>query len=223
MNSTQTASIWAVIRKEITGIQLLWRAVDLMYFQAPRSHSAASLEVSAPFLYRLVQTAFMESLLMRMSRLMDPATSGKGAGGQHNLSLARLIEFEATLTKEVDSLRQLWDASGLRSVRNKYMSHNDLERSTEQDHTISVPLTSPDIEVMRTLTSKLREFRRSAHHQLNGTAYLDRTVSTRVDRDVDGLHRVLTAGRCYYDLLPEHPWLQAALGAFAAKEAANRT
>ena len=73
-----TPDIWAVISKEITGIQLLWEAVEQMYFKAPPARGIAALESETPLLFRLMQTVLMESLLMRMSRLMDPAASGRG-------------------------------------------------------------------------------------------------------------------------------------------------
>lgn len=206
-----TSDIWAVISKEITGIQLLWEAVEQMYFKAQPAQGIAALERDTPLLFRLMQTAMMESLLTRMSRLMDPAVSGRGAGEKPNVGLARLAEADASLVGEVGSVRSVWDASALRLIRDKYLSHNDLARATTQAHTLNIPLSSPDIDAMRALTSALRDFRRDVHQKLNGSVYLDQSVSAQMVCEIDALNRSLIAGDCFYKLLPDHACLQDAL------------
>ena len=71
--------LWNIVKKEITGIQLLWETVNGLYFQ-PRGKGLATLGQEVPTLFRLTQTVLMESLQMRVSRLMDPANSGSGSG-----------------------------------------------------------------------------------------------------------------------------------------------
>lgn len=208
------SDIWAVISKEITGIQLLWEAVNGMYFKADSRPGIEALADDVPTLYRLMQTAMMESLLMRMSRLMDPAQTGR----LQNLSLKQLTQTDQNLAPEEGFLRQVWDQSNLKEVRNKYLSHNDLDRSTTQDHTLNIPLTPQDMEAMRSLASGLRTFRRNVHQKLSGAAYLDEPVSLQVSREVDGLNRSLVAGDCFYKLLPDHACLQEALAAMEGGE-----
>lgn len=216
-----TSDIWAVISKEITGIQLLWTAVEQLYFKGASDRGIASLEQETPVLYRLMQTALMESLLMRMSRLMDPSASGRGAGAQPNLSLARLMDVDTSLASEIGRVRLAWDASGLRSIRDKYMSHNDLARATTQEHTLNIPSSSLDIDAMRALAQGLREFRRGVHQMVNGVAYLDEAVSTQLEREADVLNRSLVAGGCFYQLLPDHACLQEALAEVESKQEPN--
>ena len=201
---------WLRIKQEITGIQLLWEAVEQMFFRQPLQRGIAQMGADSPLLYSLTQTAMMESLLMRMSRLMDPVASGKG-GLQLNLSLALLVEKEAKLNSEFCDLRQIWEVSGLKTVRNKYLSHNDLGRATTQAHSVSIPLSNADMVAMESLATALRKFRRVASQELNCSAYLDESISLQVSRDIDVLNRSLLAGECFYKLLPDHAFLQDAL------------
>lgn len=82
--------LWGVLKKEITGVQMLWEVVEHVYFE-PQGKGFATLESDVPLLSRLAQTVLMESLLMRLSRLMDPANSDR-KGDKPNLSLKRLLE-----------------------------------------------------------------------------------------------------------------------------------
>ena len=69
--------LWSLITKEITGIQVVWEVANSLYFQ-PHSEGWSRLGQDAPLLFGLTQTVYVESLLMRVARLMDPASSGKG-------------------------------------------------------------------------------------------------------------------------------------------------
>ena len=128
---------------------------------------------------------------------------------------------DESLANDVGSVRSVWDASALRLTRDKYLSHNDLERATTQDHTLNIPLSSPDIEAMRALTSALRDFRRDVHQKLNGVAYLDQSVSAQMVCEIDALNRSLIAGDCFYKLLPDHACLQEALAVVEADGTPN--
>lgn len=186
--------LWSTLSKEITGIQLLWETVEGLYFKA-QGPGLAVLAQDAPSLYRFMQTALMESLLMRMSRLMDPASSGRGKGERGNLSLKRLAEACGDTAADVQAVWSIWDASNLKHVRDKYLSHNDLARSLNEDHTLNVPLDEADIAAMRQLASGLREFRRKIHCKLHaGAPYLDGCLSLQVQREVEVLDRSLQIG-----------------------------
>lgn len=211
---------WSRIKQEITGIQLLWEAVEQMYLKQPLHNGVEHLAADTPLLYRLIHTAMMESLLMRMSRLMDPAATGN----HQNLSLARLAEkmfercncggnqSESEKAKSLDGeLRKQWDDSGLKIIRDKYLSHNDLARSIVGEHKLTIPLSSEDVEVMQTLATALREFRRAVGQEILGVSYLDESVSLQVCREIGVLNRSLLAGECFYKLLPDHVFLQDAL------------
>jgi len=208
-NTTQptAAELWVVLKKEITGIQLLWETVNSLYFQ-PQGKDWQALTADAPLLVHLTQTALMESLLMRVSRMMDPAATG----GLANLSLKQLVAADASIGTDEQALRAIWDGSGLVDVRNKYLSHNDLHRSLNADHTLNIPLVSADIEALRKLAEGLRVFRRSVHPKIaTGNAYIDEGLNVHIQHEVDVLGKSLLGGKLFFCLLPEHPELQHAL------------
>ena len=201
------SNIWAVISKEITGIQLLWEAVEQMYFKAQPAQGIAALERDTPLLFRLMQTAMMESLLMRMSRLMDPAATGT----KPNLSLKQLTSTDPELGPVVSGVCEAWDASTLKDIRNKYLSHNDLARSLTEKHTLAIPLSMGDVEAMRGLAAALRSLRRVVSQDVSGAPYLDGALDSQMSHEIDVLGRTIVAGSCFYRLLPEHGFLQEAL------------
>ena len=185
--------LWDVINGEITGIQLLWEAVDCLYFKSP-DKGFATLETDTPLLFGLTQTAMMESLLMRIARLMDPAISGKGQGSRPNLSLSQLVSLCPALAPQERSVRKLWDDSSLKRIRDKYLSHNDLAEIQKAGHKLSIPLQTEDIEALRALASDLRALRRSAPHQLNNGAYLDESLDLQIQREIGTLGNLLQGG-----------------------------
>lgn len=199
--------LWPRIKQEITGIQLLLDAVEHMYFRSPRQRGMEQLAADTPLLYGLMQTAMMESLLMRMARLMDPASTGK----RQNLSLARLGDGTPKLDADVCELRQQWDASGLKIIRDKYLSHNDLARAGTEPHSLNIPLSAADVSAMKSLADGLRTFRRAANLKIGGADYVDGLLDLNVQREIDLLSRSLLAGEAFYELLPEHACLQEAL------------
>lgn len=211
--SPTAAELWAVIKKEITGIQLLWETVNGLYFQ-PQGEGWRALQADAPLFVHLTQTALMESLLMRVSRLMDPAATGKLT----NLSLKQLVAADASLDPDEKALRTIWESSGLVEVRNKYLSHNDLNRSMASDHTLNIPLESADIEALGHLAEGLRTLRRNVNPKLSAGAYVDQPLDLQVSREVEVLEKTLLSGKRFFELLPEHSVLQQALAALEAQQ-----
>ncbi len=207
------AELWAIIKKEITGIQLLWEAVNGLYFQ-PHGEGWRALQADTPLLVDLTQTAMMESLLMRVSRLMDPAATGKLT----NLSLKQLLNAAPNIVADEIAIRAVWESSGLVEVRNKYLSHNDLSRLTDTDHTLNIPLESTDIEALRQLTEGLRTLRRNVNPKLDGVPYVDHGLDDKVRREIEVLGKTLLGGNRFFELLPEHPALQQALAALETQQ-----
>lgn len=204
-----TLTLWDLLKKEVIGIELLWETVERLYFGAS-SQGIATLAEDVPLLYRLTQTAMMESLLMRMSRLMDPAASGRG-GEKTNLSLKRLAEACSDTADDIQVVRNIWDASNLKHVRDKYLSHNDLARSLSESHTLNIPLDETDVAAMRELAFGLRELRQKVHGSLNpGVAYLHESVELHVQHETETLNRTLLGSELFFKLLPEHEVLQRA-------------
>lgn len=211
MATTQTApptavELWTVIKKEITGIQVLWETVNGLYFQ-PVGKNWQALQTVVPLLTHLTQTALVESLLMRISRLMDPVATGN----KTNLSLKQLVTVAVNIDAEERAIRALWDGSGLVDVRNKYLSHSDLSRSMVADHSLNIPLESADIEALRQLAEGLRTLRRDVNPKLGGDAYVDHGLDSQVRRETETLGNVLLGGNLFFQLLPDHEYLQQAL------------
>jgi len=205
---TDAIALWDILKREITGIQLLWETVESLYFKAA-GRGLATLAQDVPLFYRLAQTALMESLLMRTSRLMDPAVSGRGQGARNNLSLNRLTDVCGETATDVAAVRVVWDGSNLKNVRDKYLSHNDLARLLSEPHALNVPLDESDVKAMRELVAGLREFRRTVHSKLcMGVSFSDEGSSLQVRHEVDVLDRSLLAGELFFKLLPEHEALQ---------------
>lgn len=209
--------LWVVIKKEITGIQLLWETLSGLYFQ-PQGKEWQALTADTPLLVHWMQTALMESLLMRVSRMMDPAETGRGNGAKPNLSLKQLVVAEASIDVDEKKLRAIWDGSGLKTVRDKYLSHNDLHRSLNEEHTLNIPLESADIQALRQLAEGLRTLRRNINPKLGGGAYVDQRLDAQSRRDVDALGKSLLGGRLFFELLPKHAALQQALAQVEAQQ-----
>lgn len=219
--------IWTVIKKEITGIQLLWETVNGLYFQ-PQGTEWRTLEADVPLLFHLTQTALMESLLMRVSRMLDPAATGK----LKNLSLKQLVAADANIDADEKAIRAIWDSSGLAGIRNKYLSHNDLERSLTEKHTLmteehalmtkghalNIPLSFENINALKALAEGLRELRRNVTQKLSQCAYVDQLLDAQSLRDIEVLGKSLLGGRLFFELLPDQPVLQQAFSSAEARQ-----
>jgi len=212
-----TVELWTFIKKEITGIQMLWEVVNSLYFQ-PKGKVWQAFACDAPLFVHLTQTAMMESLLMRVSRLLDPAATGRGQSQMTNLSLKSLVEAEPRIAADEQAIRTIWDVSGLVAVRNKYLSHNDLTRSVTADHTLNIPLESKDIEALQELAIGLRKLRRDVNSKLGAGTYLDQGLDAQSQYAVEVLCKTLQGGKLFFELLPDQPVLQQALVSVEAQQ-----
>lgn len=201
--------LWGLIKKEITGIQLVWEMVNRLYFQ-PLGKGWSSQGQDAPLLFGLTQTVYIESLLMRVARLMDPASSGNGSGQKHNLSLKRLMALAPSIGEEEKAVRNIWDGSALKNVRNKYLSHNDLNRLLVEEHTLNIPLETADIKALRQLVDGLLESLQTINSKLTGASYVHEGLSIQVKFEVNQLENTLLGGHLFFSLLPEYECLQQA-------------
>lgn len=184
--------LWPRIKQELAGIQLMWGSLDGLFFSANDKPGLSWLHAEVALLSGLMQTSMMESLLMRIARLMDPAASGKGHRGGENLSLRALAKAHPSLIDQVKTLTSIWDDSNLKRLRDKYLSHNDLQRSHFEQPTINMPMTAADVAGLSGLVDSLLEFRKAANHVTVGAAYLDGALTLHLDRQVDTLDRMLT-------------------------------
>jgi hypothetical protein len=184
--------LWPRIKQELAGIQLMWTSLDGLFFRANDKPGLSWLHVEVTLLSGLMQSSMMESLLLRIARLMDPPAAGKGNRGAENLSLRALAEAHPSLTDQVNTLKGKWEESDLKRLRDKYLSHNDLKRAQSEQHTINMPMTAADIAGVSSLVDGLMEFRKTANHVIVGAAYLDGSLTLSLDRQLDTLDRMLT-------------------------------
>ncbi len=203
--------IWGFIKKEITGVQLVWEVVNRLYFQ-PLGKGWSSFGQDAPLLFGLTQTVYIESLLMRVARLMDSAISGKGSGQKHNLSLKRLMNLAPGIDTEVESVREIWESATLKEVRDKYLSHNDLNRLLAVEHSLNIPLETTDIKALKQLVEGLLESLQAINNKLTEAGYVHEGLSVQVQFEVNRLENTLLGGHHFFSLLPEHEFLQQAWG-----------
>lgn len=181
-----------------------------MYFKAASHSGIQALEDDTPGLYRLMQTAMMESLLMRIARLMDPACSGKGKDAKPNLSLARLVVVNANLASGLDPVKKRWDESMLGAVRCKYLSHNDLLRAQSEAHTLTIPLSPAEVSAVGAMVAALREFRATANPEIRQAAYVDIGLDMQMSRECEILNRTLQARHEIFNNLSEQVCLRNA-------------
>jgi hypothetical protein len=177
---------WALIKKEILGVQLLYRTLCSLYWDAP--DPANDLFKEAPLVCRVIQTSLAESALARLARLMDAEMTGKKA----NLSLRRISEAVPALQQEIEALRQRWTDSPLRLLRNQYLSHNDLVSLTSNEHTLNIPLSDDDIKTLAELINELKNIRQLVNFELGMPDYLDAPLELQVRREAELVERMLS-------------------------------
>lgn len=206
MQEPAIEEVWSLVKKEIAGIQVIWEAVNDLFFQ-PQGEGWRSFGLDTPLLFGLTQTVYIESLVMRIARLMDSSSRGK----QQNLSLARLLSLAPELATDEATVSSIWDGSGLIQIRNKYLSHNDLTRQLAVDHTVNIPLAAGEIGALRELVEALLAFQQAANLKLQGASYLHEGLTVLVQAEVQVLSKRLLGGEQFFKLLPEHECLQLAL------------
>ncbi|HBO2595367.1 hypothetical protein [Pseudomonas aeruginosa] len=209
MQEPAIEEVWSLVKKEIAGIQVIWEAANDLFFQ-PQGEGWRSFGLDTPLLFGLTQTVYIESLLMRVARLMDPSSSGR-SGKQQNLSLAHMSLLAPELATDEATVSGIWDGSGLIQIRNKYLSHNDLTRQLAVDHTVNIPLAAGEIGALRALVEALLAFQQAANLKLQGASYLHEGLTVRVQAEVQVLSKRLLGGEQFFKLLPEHECLQLAL------------
>ncbi|MDV7904254.1 hypothetical protein R4K58_18510 [Pseudomonas aeruginosa] len=206
MQEPAIEEVWSLVKKEIAGIQVIWEAVNDLFFQ-PQGEGWRSFGLDTPLLFGLTQTVYIESLVMRIARLMDSSSRGK----QQNLSLARMLSLAPELATDEATVSGIWDGSGLIQIRNKYLSHNDLTRQLAEDHTVNIPLAAGEIGALRELVEALLAFQQAANLKLQGASYLHEGLTVLVQTEVQVLSKRLLGGEQFFKLLPEHECLQLAL------------
>ena len=160
-------------------LKLLWVLLDAYQelFLIEQDKRANLLAETAPGFFAVVQVALIESILMRIFRLMDAGD----IGGEVNCSfdtLRKLIAKQAPAQRRdakvfrlrlcLRLLRKDWRKpgglySGLKKIRNKDLAHNDYTHHVRRgDGQLWMSLSADEFEVARSLGARLWALYRQA-------------------------------------------------------------
>ena len=118
---TQFAELWL----EVENLSAAWgEYVEL--FAEP--DSVVVLNQTAPAIFRIIQVFLWEHMLLRIARLTDPPTSGKGKENLTILNLPSLVEDRGEKAK-LDELASIAKSKTefCRDWRNRHIAHRDLD------------------------------------------------------------------------------------------------
>lgn len=111
-------------------------------------HSVKVLNEFNPLIFGNYQKVLISSILSKVARLLDPATTGRDRAP--NLSLAYFIEKyrlqdDPEVKGEFEYIKDFYKNSNLKTYRNKVLSHNDAALAYKGE-SISLKLEAPDVE-----------------------------------------------------------------------------
>lgn len=162
-------------------LKLLWWQLDAYQelFLVEQEKRSALLRATAPGFFAITQKSMVESILMRLSRLMDGAKSC----GEENSSIgnlcAALDASHKPLKDELQALRDEWANKGadapyarLVLLRNKVLAHNDyVEHSALDPQQLSMDLSAPDVTLVFQLAQRLWNVYRHGNRVLRGRGH----------------------------------------------------
>lgn len=180
-------------------LKLLWTLLNAYQelFLVEQDKRADLLAQTAPGFFAVVQVALIESILMRIFRLMDEASMG----GSANCSFEALRKLIAKQTpsqrKDANGfrlrlcLRQLrkdWRVAGgpyagLKKIRNKDLAHNDYTHHSHRDKDqLWMALTLQEFERARSLGARLWTLYRQAKRAICHVDVIEPVPSRLDDR-----------------------------------------
>lgn len=153
-------------------LKLLWALLDAYQelFLVEQDKRANLLAETAPGFFTLVQVSLIESILMRIFRLMDEANMGGSANCSFE-ALRRLLAMQPPAQRKdrkvfrlrlcLRQLRKDWRKpgalySGLKKIRNKDLAHNDYtHHSRRAKGQLWMSLSADEFEIARSLGARL--------------------------------------------------------------------
>jgi hypothetical protein len=164
-------------------LKLLWallNAYQELYLVA-QDKRAKLLNDTAPGFFAIVQVALIESMFMRIFRLLDEAYMGSGANcsfeGLRKLipkqpSKRRPIGQEFRLRQALRQLRKDWGVaggpySGFKKIRTKVLAHNDYtHHSRREKGQLWMTLSTKEFDLARQLAQRLWDLYRQGNRVL---------------------------------------------------------
>lgn len=186
-------------------LKLLWAQMDAYQelFEVEQAKRAPLLAEAAPGCFKVLQLSLIDSLLMRIFRLMDRART-RGCENSSFAALRDALRSEAaqvtnSLLEELDCVVSRWnsdamDYAGLKRLRDKDLSHND--RATQKDRAegqLWMTLTRDEFKQAQDLAGKLWSLYRATAYQLRGVHLVEPQHASVTDRPAMLLKRLCEA------------------------------
>lgn len=178
---------------------ILWTQLDsyqeLYLIENPKRK--AILEATAPGFFAIAHLSFIDSMFMRIFRLMDEASMGGSANCSFEslrCNLARMSPAKprnARIFRLRLSLRQLrrdWRLSGsaysaLKKIRNKVLAHYDYTHHVKRGKgQLWMALTAEEFDLARQLAARLWALYRQAKLVISGTNVIEPKPERLADR-----------------------------------------
>jgi hypothetical protein len=148
------ATLFGALERHVVGVHKIWYTFEHLY---ERDENRALLNDFAPEFFRQMEYILVENLILRIARLLDPATSAK----HKNCSLARLredlasvIDFNARVLLGIVLHRTKTLAVPLLDLRHKVIAHSEYTRAVAPGDLL-FPLRSDDVDA---ILAGLRDF-----------------------------------------------------------------
>lgn len=144
------------IHQHIASLHIQWKIYRDLFASCPEI--VATLNIAAPTFARCIQDTLQDSICLGLTRLTDPASTGK----HDNLTPRRLEQLldgrkYAKAKQELISLldQAVAKASSFRNLRNKRIAHSDLNEQMKAAFTRSSHKDVENVlEILRTFMSK---------------------------------------------------------------------
>lgn len=186
-------------------LKLLWAQMDAYQelFEVEQVRRAPLLAEAAPGCFKVLQLSLIDSLLIRIFRLMDRAKMGRFENSSfaalRDALRSEVAQVTTSLLEELDCVVTLWDSdatvyAGLKRLRDKDLSHND--RATQKDRAegqLWMTLTRDEFKQAQDLAGKLWSLYRAAAYQLLGVHVMEPQPASLTDRPAMLLKRLSEA------------------------------
>jgi len=188
-------------------------------FEHPDQRRVQLLEETAPGFFSLVEAAFVECMLIRLVRLMDPPESRNKK--DQNLSFGSLFcpcggNPDLTEAKaQFGKICRDWKGPSskyrtLKNYRDKVHSHNDLSTIKGAPPWVTSKLTTEEIQLLKELFCRLWEVLRTANNLFKGIALGEpsyktlKQLPTAIFGYLSGGHYIEKAFVNHFELLGEY-------------------
>jgi len=120
--------IYNILYNDVSWLHALWEQYLALFAKSERRIEV--LNETAGYLFRIIQNAFFEHVVLGLARLTGRIQTGRGKNQQENLTLRRLpsLVSDASLSAELTVLVEasLHACASAEAWRNKRLAHRDL-------------------------------------------------------------------------------------------------